>query len=193
MTTMHLLLATDLLDGKNVPVLILGVGAFVILYIVVRPLMRRKKDPFEKPFRARSLSQQRNVERQMESLLVELSEMTRQMTAQLDTRAAKLEALLHEADEKIGRLQTLAQRGADEGVIAALRQTIEPHAPSAALAPASKAIDAPPAAPARDFVDPAHERVYALSDDGKTVSQIASALSRPSGEIELILALRARS
>jgi len=39
-----------------------------------------------------------HVERQMQSLLVELSEMSRQISAQLDTRSAKLELLIKEAD-----------------------------------------------------------------------------------------------
>ena len=40
----------------------------------------------------------------MSNLVVEMSEMARQITAQLDTRAAKLELLIKEADEKIARL-----------------------------------------------------------------------------------------
>ena len=40
----------------------------------------------------------------MESLLVELSEMARQISAQLDTRSQKLEILIREADEKIAAL-----------------------------------------------------------------------------------------
>ena len=41
----------------------------------------------------------------MNNLLVELSEMARQVTAQLDTRTLKLETLLKEADEKIQLLK----------------------------------------------------------------------------------------
>jgi hypothetical protein len=186
-------LAVQFISQDNAPYIILGLGAFVILYVVVRPMLRRKKDPFNKPFRARSLAQQRSVERQMESLLVELSEMTRQMTAQLDTRAAKLEALIHEADEKIARMQALRQEqgAADDGTVAALRKTLD-AARTADESPRRAAIEPPPAAPARDVVDPAHEQVYVLADEGKSVSEIATTLRRPSGEIELILALRPR-
>ena len=77
-----------------------------LFYLIVRP-GKKKKDPLQQPFQARSLSQQRHTERQMESLLVELSEMARTISGQLDTRSAKLELLLQEADEKIAALQRL--------------------------------------------------------------------------------------
>ena len=39
--------------------------------------------------------------------------------------------------------------------------------------------------------DPLHERVYRLSDDGLDAVQIARQTGQPTGQIELILALRA--
>ncbi len=79
-------------------------GAITVVYIVVRPMMRRKKDPLA-TLPSLGVAQQRHVEREMQNLLVEMSEMARQITAQLDTRAAKLEALLREADQKIEQLR----------------------------------------------------------------------------------------
>ena len=182
------LLAMNVFNDANAPYIILGLGAFVVLYMVIRPMMRRKNDPFQKPFAARSLTQQRSVERQMESLLVELSEMSRQLSAQLDTRAMRLELLIKEADEKIDALRD------------ALRHA---KAESSARSPPEQFPDTRDAPPARDsqtyvdpvvdIIDPAHAQVHALADAGKTVPQIAAELSRPSGEIELILALRSRA
>src|SRR5262245_56288661 len=83
---------------------IYGVAAMSLMYLVVRPMLKRK-DPLARSPAKTSLSQQRALERQMETLLVELSEMSRQMTAQLDTRAAKLQALLDEADRRIAALR----------------------------------------------------------------------------------------
>lgn len=178
-------LADSFGDANNpgVPMLILGVGGIVVMYVVLRPLMRRKNDPFSKPFQTTSLSQQRSVERQMETLLVELSDMSRQMTAQLDTRAAKLEALIQEADVKIAELKTLAQR-----------EAIAPQRFAMSL----PSVEMPPSEPAREperepeRVPEQHAAVYRLADAGKSSGQIASELQRPSGEIELILALRSR-
>jgi hypothetical protein len=140
------------------------VGILTIIYVVMlRPLMR-KKDPLSKPPSFGSLAQQRSVERQMQNVLVEMSEMARQITAQLDTRAAKLEALIREADEKIAAMKSAP-------------------APQATL-PAVPDVSAP--APS----DPRHAQVYALADQGRSSREIAQQLNRPSGEIELILALR---
>ena len=77
-----------------------------ILYVtVIRPSAKKKKDPLAKSPSSSSLSYQRNVERQMQNLLVELSEMARQITAQLDTRTQKLLMLIQDADERITKLQ----------------------------------------------------------------------------------------
>jgi hypothetical protein len=146
-----------------------AMGLLTILYAVfVRPKMKEKKDPLARmPGQSRgNLSRQRDVEKQMETLLVELSEMARQITAQLDTRSAKLEVLIREADEKIAALQNVPAK------------IIDPPTPAAA----GRDI------PATD--DPRHAAVYALADNGLSANQIAQRLKRPSGEVELILALR---
>jgi hypothetical protein len=107
----------------------------------------------------------------MSNLPVELSEMARQITAQLDTRAGKLELLIKEADEKI----------------AALREATPPTTALPYAMPVEKPpADSEPAA----RVDPAHAEVYTLADQGRSAREIAAQLSRPDGEIELILALR---
>jgi flagellar biosynthesis/type III secretory pathway M-ring protein FliF/YscJ len=135
-----------------------------IIYAVMRPWLR-KRDPLSKPPSFGSLAQQRSVERQMQNVLVEMSEMARQITAQLDTRAAKLEALIREADEKITAMKSAATT-------------------QAPAQPFTAAVSAPPPP------DPRHAQVYALADQGRSSREIAQQLNRPSGEIELILALR---
>ncbi len=140
-----------------------------IVYATTRPWFR-KKDPLGKPHKFGSLAQQRSVEREMQNVLVELSEMARQITAQIDTRAARLEALIHQADERIAALNAL---------------------PSAASPPSKSELKslAPEAAESAQ-IDPRHAQVYALADQGRSSKDIAQQLNRPSGEIELILALR---
>src|ERR1041385_7472161 len=83
-----------------------AVGALTIVFVVLRPSLR-KKDPHNPSTPKLGLAQQRAVEREMSNLLVELSDMARQVSGQLDTRAAKLEALIHEADKKIAELKQL--------------------------------------------------------------------------------------
>ena len=139
-------------------------GILTVIYVVMRP-MRKRKDPLiHGP--SLSLAGQREVEKQMTELVVELEKMARQMTSQLDTRAAKLELLIREADEKIAAL-----RSTDASPPPMIR--VEPAQIRQALLP-----------------DNRHTDVYELADQGKTPRQIAQHLSRPYGEIELILALR---
>ena len=154
-----------------------GIAVLAVAFVYYRSRMKTKTDPLTRPPAFNSLAQQRSVERQMQNLLVELSEMARQVTAGLDTRAAKLDALIREADEKIARLASLQQAATNQPSPTAA----EPLAPQ----------PAPP--PCAYEPDPRHVEIYTMADQGQTPSQIASRLSRPNGEIELILALRPRS
>src|ERR1700733_13993144 len=148
--------------------LLVAVACVVSLYaFFMRPMMRNKKDPLARSPVRSSLAQQRQVERQMETLLVELSQMARQITAQLDTRTAKLEALMKDADQKISELGSNL------------------HQP---LRIPERLPERLPERPPRE--DPRHLAVYELADAGLSAGQIAQRLSRPGGEIELILALR---
>ena len=175
--------------------LVIAVAVLAIVYITfVRPLRQKKKekDPFDRPARRAGLSQQKVVEREMSNLLVELSEMARQLTAQLDTRAAKLELLIREADEKILLLQKAGVGGIGTESHPRRSDFLEPAASAVsalegvimeARAPIHAAMPEPP-------LDPRHARVYDLADEGHSPQEIARQLDRPSGEIELILALR---
>ena len=139
-------------------------GILTVIYVVMRP-MRKRKDPLvHGP--SLSLAGQREVEKQMTELVVELEKMARQMTSQLETRAAKLELLIREADEKIAALRSV-DRPAPQTV------HVETVTARQALLP-----------------DTRHTGVYELADQGQSPRQIAQQLSRPYGEIELILALR---
>ncbi len=67
----------------------IGLGAFVLIYLtVLRPMLRKRKDPLERTPARTGLAQQRAVERDMQAFLVEYEQMIRNMTAGLDTRAA---------------------------------------------------------------------------------------------------------
>jgi hypothetical protein len=148
-------------------------------YAVLRPF-KKKKDPLEKaPFS--SLAQQRQVEKQMQNVLVELSDMARQISAQLDTRAAKLEAMIREADEKLAQMQAATQRG--DHPDSPPPPASEPrHAQIYELWLRDRAVES----------DPRYAQIYTLADQGRSSQEISKQLGRPSGEIELILALRGK-
>jgi len=159
--------------------ILVALAAITIIYVAfVRPMVKTKKDPLDKKPGQASLAQQRSVERQMQSLLVELSEMARQISGQLDTRAAKLEILIKEADEKIAALKSAGGAA--------------PPTPAAEFAIPAAAPHIKPTEPS-DLLDARHAMVYALADQGRTAHEIAHEIGRPSGEVELILALRQRT
>jgi len=150
--------------------MVLVVGVLATCYLVMRGRLKKRKDPLERP--SMSLSQQRQIERDMNSLMVEMLDTARQMTAQLDTRAARLEVLMKEADAKLAALKSATGGSPLPGVPApALISPITPAAP-----------ETPP--------DPRHAEVYSMADQGRSPHEIARKLNRPNGEVELILALR---
>lgn len=165
----------------------IAIGVLTIVYVAfIRPMTKGKtkdKDPLGRS-PAEGLARQRSVEREMSGLLVELSEMSRQMTGQLDTRAGKLEALLREADEKIATLRSLGGGGttgsSPHGVLVE-GKLLE-----------SDAVTMPFPEDTVSPVDPRHAEVYDLADEGQSAQDIARQTGRPRGEVDLILALRGR-
>jgi hypothetical protein len=179
-----------LLDGTpNNPTvwLVAVVVILTIIYAVLRPL--RKKDPLMKPPQFASLSRQRSVEREMQNVLVELSEMTRQVSAQLDTRATKLEMLIKDADQRIATLKALSGLGTGSQEFAYPEPVEAPPVEKKRLSdPVPEVVEQsvePPSPP-----DPRYAEIYAMADEGRSSQEIAQQLNRPSGEVELILALR---
>lgn len=164
-------------------------GALGFLYLMLRSGRKRKGDPLEKGPMQSSLAQQRNVERQMQNLLVELSEMARQITAQLDTRSAKLAMMIDDADDKAARLQRLIDDC--RTALAAVPPT--PAAPAAAATSAESTngrFEEGPSIALPHPADPRHQQIYDLADQGHSTADIARDTDRPRGEVELILALR---
>jgi hypothetical protein len=157
------------------------VAILATAYLFMRSKAKARKDPLARQQTGSSLAQQRAVERQMSNLLVELSEMARAVSAGLDTRAAKLQVLIDEADQRIAQLKALG---------AAPHQHVELPPTQAPQAPTMRIVSDGPREVAAS--DPHHDQVYQLADLGKSPHEIAVMVGKPRGEIELILALRTR-
>jgi phage shock protein A len=183
--------------------LIVGVGGMIGLYLLLRP-RAKKGDPLGSVPKF-PLARQRSVEQQMSNLLVELSEMARQITAQLDTRATKLELLIKEADEKLAALRAALaapnhqspdhhpahRSGGIDSTTDSTRDSKRASSVSDAR-PTTSPLAKESAIPPAPTMDQRHAQVYALADEGRAANEIARLLQRPAGEIELILALRGR-
>jgi hypothetical protein len=117
----------------------------------------------------------REVTTQIHAMLADIEETSRRATAQIQNRCVKLETLLTEADAKIARLESLLQD-----------QSSSPRPQQPSTNPSQDRTVSTAAQ------DPAYSAVYQLADQGKSSREIAQELNRQPGEIELILALRAR-
>jgi hypothetical protein len=179
---MIILLQSNLFSEPVSKWALIALAILTMAYVLLRPRGKKKKDPLAG--QSIGLSQQRGVERDMNNLLVELSQMARQITGQLDQRAAKLDLLIREADEKIAELQAMTGQ----------RKVIGERVPRDDEQ--QEARESGPAAARADEhggeaqVDPRYAEIYSLADEGQGAAAIAQRLGRPSGEVELILALR---
>ncbi|CAN5568138.1 hypothetical protein BH09PLA1_BH09PLA1_04550 [soil metagenome] len=166
----------------------LVIACVATAYVLYRARRKTKKDPLENRTMSSSMAQHRAVERQMSNLLVELSEMARTVSAGLDTRSAKLEALLDAADQRIETLRALnhSESAGASSLPASSLLTSPDAARFEPIHDASTTVVPPPR------VEQRHVEIYAMSDQGRSAHDIAAALGQPTGEIELILALRPR-
>lgn len=175
---------------------ILAVGILATAYLIMRPKLRKKRDPMAgRPVGGFGLSQQRQIERDMNSLMVQMLDTARQMTAQLDTRAARLEVLLQEADQKMARLEEMALMPAQ--LPAATTKALPEPAPERLQLPAPEETttneESADSSYPEPLPDPRYVEIYALADEGMKAVEIAKRLDRPNGEVEFILAMRPRT
>lgn len=171
---------------------LLAFGVAILIWVMLRLQWRRqRRAPEESPvYEMRETIADRQAEGQRAA---EVAEIVRDLAARLETRAARLEALLDQADERIERLEDrLAAGTAASHLPAPAQPASQPPTTNGATDPwDDQAPDTPaerhPTPAARD---PLHQDVYDLADDGHTPLNIARRLDQQVGTIELILALR---
>ncbi|MDD4891859.1 MAG: hypothetical protein PHU85_18215 [Phycisphaerae bacterium] len=168
-----------LADGKAAPsqgwqpmhVIMLGFGVLLVGYFFMRMnrqrAMRQAGAGPTREDRARAARTADGIRDQLDALMVQLEELARATTAQIETRYTKLDVLLRQADERIAKLESL-------------------------LAQANGQTPKPPATNG-DAVRPEHRQIYELADAGRPPVEIAQETGRDVGEVELILALRKKS
>jgi hypothetical protein len=148
-------------DKQLVPLGIL----IVALVLLMSSMRRRKRKPppvtnHPRPVTAKTVAAA-PIRRDMDLLMVELQELSRRISAEIDTRFAKLEAAIRDADRRIAVLNRLSRNAGDR----------------------------PDDGMKSDF-DARHGVVYELADAGFSPIEIARDLGKTPGEIELILNLR---
>lgn len=164
------------------PTLLFVFGMLLLIAVLLRALRKNTKkarvqaraEPSERIQQIRGDAAARAA---IDGFSADAEELTRRLGAILDNKAARLELLIEEADQ---RLAALNKAGAASGV------TTRAHEPAANGFQRREpdAREAP--------IDPLHRRVCDLADDGLGPVEIAKRLDQPIGQVELILNLNRR-
>ncbi|UCE59233.1 MAG: hypothetical protein JSU63_17535 [Phycisphaerales bacterium] len=170
--------ALQIADGNSVGAgqLVLLAGALICLTLVMRSTFRRVRSSRRQPrSTARQmyadLQSESEAKRDLQQTMLELDQLARQIQGRIDTRFAKLEAVIRDADERIDKLSRLVNMANGRST---LDVTVGDNAPASRC----------PEPNGR------HAAIYRLADDGLEPVQIADKVGKTTGEIELILALR---
>lgn len=179
-------LAQNVLAPRDMLVLGLVLIAVILMMTSVRRrLQNRGRSRTDEAGPATRLPAGEVMKRDMETLMVQLEELSRRIAAQIDTRFQKLETSIADADERIASLEVLLR---------AARQLpkLDVTVGDAGCAPPGRDEKAGNGGPDYSPIpnDPDKARIYELADSGQSPVQIAQATGRHTGEVELILALR---
>lgn len=151
---------------------LLAFGAVVMMLMIFRMLRRSSGARYARQHEAETARETIDRHRTealasrepLTTMMAEADELARRLANMLDNKAARLEALLSEANDRIAMLEQ--HGGASNGRATGTES------------------------PLRISADSVEERVYALADDGHDSVQIARRVGRGVAEVDLILALR---
>jgi hypothetical protein len=134
--------------------------------------------------------------REFQRWQVEMHDLARELSGQLDSKLGLLQHLVREADQQAARLEAAIERAASLGITpTSVMSTDEPPWPTAnqasRLSSAAASRFDPPTE--RPTVSRRHAEIYSLADAGHPSAIIASRVGSPIGEVELILSLRDRA
>lgn len=154
------------------PALLL-LGVSLATWMMVRMLIRRRKRlliPTGTPHdRLDAIRVQAKKREQLHAFGADVHELVQRLATQLDNKAARMEQLLRDADERIRKLERMQRIASDLPSVASEHQS--DHL-------------------SEDKPDPVTNRVYELADQGEKPIEIARQLNQHVGQVELILALR---
>lgn len=181
-----------LAEGMSLQDLLLPMGVALIVVSVMLSMRKRRKSsantltPDEEVERNRQLKGMRG---DLEELMVDIEELARRFSAQMDAKAMRLEKLIDEADAKLAELDRrlgktggAGEEGARPGATMRVREPYE--------AETGGDDGARPARQGGGSDDPVAKRVYQLADRGMSPQDIARTLDEHVGKVELMLALR---
>ena len=170
-------------EGITIPfqTLVLMGGALLLVFLAIAAMMytqmkiaRKNAAVLPPRDRIEEIKSRAAGTNQLDTHMVELLDTAKNLNAALDNKAARLEALILEADERIAVMHG--------GAMLDDQRVIENN---------DRRENEPPTADQLAAVDPIVADIYRLADDGYSSVEIAQRLDETIGKVELILALRA--
>lgn len=171
---------TGRVDAVQMVMLVLAVGALAIVMLSTRRRIRESQrlSPTAARRRYAELQEEVKASRGLEQVMLELDQLSRQIHGRIDTKLARLEAVIRDADQRIDTLSRLIRTMQGES---AQEFTLDRESPDEARSARS------------DIVDDRHAPIYELAEGGKSPVEIARRVGKTTGEVELILALKRAS
>lgn len=163
------------ISSSQLVMLALAIGGLSVVMVSTRRRIRESR-ALSRP-RARdqySSSRQQVAKRDLEAVMLELDQLSRQIHGRIDTKLARLEILLRDADERIEALS-------------ALQQASDP--PDRKPPDRSRAVGTANLSATHKSKDDTRASVIRLAQSGRSSVEIAKAVGRTPGEVELMIAL----
>ncbi|MEM9066074.1 MAG: hypothetical protein AAGB51_11355 [Planctomycetota bacterium] len=169
--------------GDLLPAAMMLVAALLLMNSYLRRQKAKSKQP-EQPTdaraRAEAIQAAARGKESLQAVLAESEQLAQRLAAHVDTKAALLEKLIADADDRLAKLEAAESRSPEPQP-----QTLD-HAAQGSTLHKDQAAKSAPA----QSTDPLRRRIYQLADQGKSSVEIAQATNQPTGQVELILALR---
>ncbi len=188
-------------DGFTDIIIIWTFAIIILAWFMVRSTLKRVKmsqikdqaSVNERVARQMPKGESNIIQSQISELMAELANLSRQINGQIDTRVAKLEILLKDAEKTIDRLENQLNntssnsRGSDKF----RRKSNSENVNNSQAKPWDlQQNNLPQMQPANHISnDKQTQEILNLANQGKSAVHIAQKLDRPIGEIELILSL----
>lgn len=208
-----MVLSTAFGNDNGMTTLLLVLCAIAIMVVLLR--RHQSRDTTHRDTARSQINRVRDQQRlhsSMDELLVQLEEVSRRVAAQVETKFAKLEKVVRDADDRIARLEGVLRRAGGEAALTHAAATSAPANPaehtsgddaivdqqlpaslsdnSAQTVELTEPIEPTDTVELTEPVDPRFEHIYELADGGASPIEVAEQLELPVGEVELILNLR---
>lgn len=165
------------------------IGITLLMRLTARRVMQsRKQAPKVEPETVRKKGRIQHAQQTLEQTMLELDDLSRQVHGQLDTKLARLETLIRDADRRIERL---ARMQSDTESSASLDILLSKEVPHGFVSAEATSNTSPRADQSGEKIrDRKQTRILALADEGFGSEEIAEKTGIHMGEVELILGLR---